>query len=219
MGMVDYFRLPKRSGIGIATNICTSRRRRGRQRRSRRAEIDGGQRPRLNSVDGTDDAQLIVTVVDAGRQSDQQLSAGDADDCVRPGRISDRPEHHVRVQFGHRDSRRQAAMEFRSYYAGKTVIRATSPGLKDATIEIISLGEPKFIAGKTPAVKPRPYVRFTGSPANSWSRFGHGKSRPAPAAKRPATADAWPTMGIPPRSGRPPPATRTRGGRWTWNAL
>jgi beta-galactosidase len=54
-------------------------------------------------------------------------------------------------------------MEFRSYYAGKTVIRATSPGLKDATITITTLGEPKFIAGKTPPVKPRPYVRFTGT--------------------------------------------------------
>jgi hypothetical protein len=59
-----------------------------------------------------------------------------------------------------------AAMEFRSYYAGKTVIRATSPGLKDATIEITSLGKPKFIAGKTPSVPPRPYVRFTGKGAN-----------------------------------------------------
>lgn len=51
----------------------------------------------------------------------------------------------------------------RSYYAGKTVIRATSPGLKDAMIEITSLGEPKFIPGKMPSVKPRPYVRFTGA--------------------------------------------------------
>jgi hypothetical protein len=45
------------------------------------------------------------------------------------------------------------------------MIRATSPGLEDATITINSLGEPKFIAGKTPPVKPRPYVRFTGQSA------------------------------------------------------
>ena len=42
--------------------------------------------------------------------------------------------------------------------------RATSPGLKDATIQIVSHGEPKFIAGKTPSVKPRPYVRFSATP-------------------------------------------------------
>lgn len=60
----------------------------------------------------------------------------------------------------------QAAIEFRSYDSGKTVIRATSPGLADATIEITSLGEPEFIPGQTPPVKPRPYVRFTGQPAS-----------------------------------------------------
>ena len=70
------------------------------------------------------------------------------------------PDSDITIRDG------QAAMEFRSYYSGKTVIRATSPGLKDATIEITSLGEPKFIAGKTPAVKPRPYVRFTETSAN-----------------------------------------------------
>ena len=70
-----------------------------------------------------------------------------------------------------------AAMEFRSYYAGKTVIRATSPGLKDATIQITSLGEPKFIAGKTPSVKPRPYVRFTACTGDRFTpHFGHEQS-------------------------------------------
>jgi hypothetical protein len=32
-----------------------------------------------------------------------------------------------------------AAMEFRSCYAGKTVIRATAPGLQDMMIQIASL--------------------------------------------------------------------------------
>jgi beta-galactosidase len=52
------------------------------------------------------------------------------------------------------------------------VIHATSPGLKDATIQITSRGGPKFIAGKTPPVKPRPYVRFTGAVANSTVTLG-----------------------------------------------
>ena len=50
-----------------------------------------------------------------------------------------------------------------SYYAGNTVIRATSPGLQDATFTIVSEGAPAFIAGTTPPVKPRPYVRFGGA--------------------------------------------------------
>ena len=60
----------------------------------------------------------------------------------------------------------QAAIEFRSYYAGETIIRATSPGLNDATVQITSLGGPGLIAGKAP-VEPRPYVRFTGLPVNN----------------------------------------------------
>ena len=52
-------------------------------------------------------------------------------------------------------------MEFRSYYSGKTIIRATSPGIKDAMIQITSRGGPRFVSGRTPAVKPRPYVRFS----------------------------------------------------------
>jgi len=58
-------------------------------------------------------------------------------------------------------------MEFCSYYAGKTIIRATSPGLKEATIAITSRGEPKFVSGKTPSLKPRPYLRYSASPGNN----------------------------------------------------
>jgi hypothetical protein len=56
----------------------------------------------------------------------------------------------------------QAAIEFRSYYAGTTTIRATSPGLKPAQLTIISKGAPQYVAGKTPEFLPAPYVRFVG---------------------------------------------------------
>jgi hypothetical protein len=56
------------------------------------------------------------------------------------------------------------------------LIRATSPGLKDATIAITTLGGPGYVAGVTPAVKPRPYVRFyepqARRPASDNSVFG-----------------------------------------------
>jgi hypothetical protein len=70
------------------------------------------------------------------------------------------PDSDITIRDG------QAAMEFRSYYSGQTVIRASSPGLKDGTITITSLGEPKFIPGVTPPVKPRAYVRFEGQPVS-----------------------------------------------------
>jgi hypothetical protein len=52
----------------------------------------------------------------------------------------------------------QAAMEFRSYYGGQTVIRATSPGLPDATLAISTVGTPPWDPPRTPTVRPRPYV-------------------------------------------------------------
>ena len=52
-------------------------------------------------------------------------------------------------------------MEFRSYYAGTSVIRATSPGLRSDAVEITTLGQPKFIPGRTPVAQARPYGKYT----------------------------------------------------------
>jgi hypothetical protein len=66
------------------------------------------------------------------------------------------PDSDITIRDG------MAAMTFRSYHAGTTLIRATSPGLKGLTIRINSLGEPKHVVGVTPPVQARPHVRFTG---------------------------------------------------------
>lgn len=162
MGIVDYFRLPKRqwywyrnaylhipppewpsNGIPAGLKVTADK-------------------TTLQSVDGTDDAQIVVTVVDKdGRALSNcppvtlTVESGPGEFPTGPS-ITFASNSDITIRDG------AAAMEFRSYYSGKTVIRATSPGLKDATIEITSLGEPKFIPGKAPVVKPRPYVRFTG---------------------------------------------------------
>ena len=173
MGMVDYFRLPKRMwfwyrneykhipppawpGDGIPAGLKLT-----------------ADKTILKSVDGTDDAQIIVTVVDASGKAVSNSPLVTLTVESGPGEfptgteITFAPDSDIAIRDG------QAAMEFRSYFAGKTLLRATSPGLKDATLEITSLGEPKFIAGKTPPVQPRPYVRFTGlSATNSQSIFG-----------------------------------------------
>ncbi len=173
MGFVDYFRLPKRqwywyrneylhipppawpsNGIPAALKLTADK-------------------TMLSSVDGTDDAQIIVTVVDKdGRALDNcppvtlAIESGPGEFPTGPS-ITFAPDSDITIRDG------MAAMEFRSYYAGKTVIRATSPGLKDATIQIVSHGEPKFVVGKTPIVKPRPYVRFAAAAGtNSTITFG-----------------------------------------------
>jgi beta-galactosidase len=175
MGFVDYFRLPKRqwywyrndylhipppawpsNGIPAALKLTADK-------------------TTLNSVDGTDDAQIIVTVVDKDGMPINNcppvtlaVESGPGEFPTGPN-ITFAPDSDITIRDG------EAAIEFRSYDAGKTVIRATSPGLKNATIQIVSRGEPKFIAGKTPTVKPRPYVRFTGiSIAASLMTFGQG---------------------------------------------
>ncbi|HLX72497.1 MAG TPA: glycoside hydrolase family 2 TIM barrel-domain containing protein, partial [Verrucomicrobiae bacterium] len=164
MGLVDYFRLPKRQWywyrneyLHIAPPIWPSN------------GVPAGlklstDKASLNSVDGTDDAQIVVTVVDEhGRPINNcvpatlAIESGPGEFPTGP-RITFAPDSDIAIRDG------QAAIEFRSYYAGKTVIRATSPGLKDATVQITSRGEPKFVVGRTPSVKPRPYLRFTAAP-------------------------------------------------------
>jgi hypothetical protein len=53
-----------------------------------------------------------------------------------------------------------AAIEFRSYFAGTSSIRATSPGLQDTTLTITITGAPVFVPGQTPPVADRPYHAF-----------------------------------------------------------
>jgi beta-galactosidase len=167
MGMADYFRLPKRQwywyrneylhippppwpGDGTPTALKLT-----------------ADKTIVNSVDGTDDAQLIVTVLDKNGNAISNcppvtltIESGPGEFPTGPS-ITFTPDSDITIRDG------AAAMEFRSYFAGKTLVRATSPGLKDATIEITSLGETKFVTRKTPPVKQRPYVRFSPAPTNA----------------------------------------------------
>lgn len=164
MGMVDYFRLPKRqwywyrneylhipppmwpsNGIPAALKLTADR-------------------TTLQRVDGTDDTQLIVKVLDKNGKAINNcppvtlaIESGPGEFPTGPS-ITFMPDSDISIRDG------SAAIEFRSYYAGKTLIRATSSGLKDATIQITSRGEPKFIVGQTQTVRPRPYVRFAAAP-------------------------------------------------------
>jgi hypothetical protein len=176
-GIVDYFRVPKRAWYWYRNEYAHIP--------PPAWPVDGTpaalklsvDKTVLKSADGTDDAQIMVMVVDASGKAlsnsppvTLKVESGPGEFPTGPA-IAFAPNSDIGIRDG------QAAMEFRSYYGGDTVIRATSPGLKDATLNIITLGEPKFIAGKTPPVKPRPYVRFNGgltrfSGATADSTFG-----------------------------------------------
>lgn len=117
----------------------------------------------LQGTDGTDDCQILVTVEDKeGRHLSNSppitftIESGPGE--FPTGRSitfnpdSDEPKSDIRIADG------LAAIEFRSYFAGTTVIRATSPGLQDGTITLHITGEPAYVPGQSRLVPDRPYV-------------------------------------------------------------
>jgi hypothetical protein len=164
MGLIDYFRLPKRqyywyrnayaqvpppvwpvAGTPAALSITTSA-------------------PTIARADGTDDVQVIVSVVDAqGRRLSNsppvRLAIESGPGELPTGRAIDfTPGGDIAIRDG------QAAIAMRSWQAGVTRLRATSPGVKDAVATVRTLAGPAFVAGKTPVVADRPYVAFVAPP-------------------------------------------------------
>jgi hypothetical protein len=162
-GVVDYFRLPKREWYWYRNeyrHIPPPAWPVGGTPAALKISAD---KTTLSAADGTDDAQLIVTVVDSDGHAltnsppvTLTVESGPGEFPTGPA-ITFAPDSDIAIRDG------SAAMEFRSYYAGPTVIRATSPGLPDATLTLTTLGAPAFIPGQTPPAKPHPYVRFGGS--------------------------------------------------------
>ena len=115
----------------------------------------------IAGTDGLDDVHLLVTVQNAAGKAISNsppvtftIESGPGE--FPTGRtITFDPATDIPIRDG------QAAIEFRSYYGGKSVIRATSPGLQSAALKITTQGDPKFIPDKTPLVPERPYVRFS----------------------------------------------------------
>ena len=173
MGIIDYFRLPKRSwywyrneykhipppewpGAGIPAALKLT-----------------ADKTVLKSSDGTDDAQIIVTVVDQNGKTTSNSPQVKLVIESGPGEFPTGPDIAFAADSDITIADGQAAIEFRSYHAGKTVIRAISPGLKDAVIQITTTGGPEYIPGKTLPVMARPYAPYQGGQAtNSMVRLG-----------------------------------------------
>ena len=171
-GIIDYFRLPKRQWYWYRNEYALVPPPAWPGGGTPAALKLSADKTTLRSPDGTDDAQIIVTVVDAQGRALSNSPPVTLAVASGPGEfptgdsITFDPNADIAIRDG------QAAMEFRSYYSGETVIRASSPGLKPADLTINTLGEVKFIAGVSPSVKPRPYVRFTGRSGSGSSVFG-----------------------------------------------
>jgi hypothetical protein len=158
MGIVDYARLPKRSYYWYRNayrNVSPPE--------WPRPGTPAGLRLTSSSTvidrsDGTDDVHLTVTVVDAeGRALSNSppvtLSIESGPGELPTGRtIRFAPDSDIPIRDG------QAAIAMRSWQSGKSVIRASSPGLADAVLSITTLGGPAFVPGLTPLAPNRPYI-------------------------------------------------------------
>ncbi|WP_195209036.1 MULTISPECIES: glycoside hydrolase family 2 TIM barrel-domain containing protein [Bacteroides] len=159
LGIIDYFRIPKRfwywyrnEYAGIAPPEWPSD--------GTAAKLQLKASSTMAKTDGTDDVQLWVTVCDALGKSvnhspNVQLRIVSGPGEFPTGRsIRFEADSDIRIMDG------QAAIAIRSYYAGKTVIEATSDGLEPARVTIEFEGETEYQKGITPVVEHRPYKRF-----------------------------------------------------------
>ncbi len=157
-GIIDYFRLPKRSWYWYR-NAYLHIPPPAWPKPGTPARLSlTADKSVIRGTDGTDDCQLIVTVEDAqGRRIANsppitlRVESGPGEFPTGPA-ITFTAGSEIMIVEG------QAAIEFRSYYGGRSVIRATSPGLRDAAITLTTEGDPGYVEGKTPPVAARPYV-------------------------------------------------------------
>lgn len=178
MGLIDYFRLPKRQYYWYAEAY------KGGDRNPAEPEWPETGVPAklsltasntvIEATDGTDDTQLTVTVLDkAGKHISNEipvkLSIVSGPGEFPTGRSitftppSDREESDISIRDG------QAAIAFRSYHSGKTVIEAAADGVEPAVIEITTKGHPVWKEGVTQPVPERPYKRYSGKGGNEGS--------------------------------------------------
>jgi beta-galactosidase len=158
MGMIDYFRLPKRQWywyrsayLGIAPPVWPT------EGKAATLHLTVSHIGDLQA-DSTDDAQIIVHVEDANgkRLSNSppvQLSILSGPGEFPTGRtIGFAPNSDIAIRDG------EAAIELRSYQSGTIRLRATSPGLRPAELTIHASGGAAFIPGVTPLASNRPYT-------------------------------------------------------------
>jgi hypothetical protein len=159
MGVVDYFRIPKRQWYWYRKNYTNIEPEKWPEPGIPAAIRLTADKTILSSVDGTDDIYLMVTVVDkdgnpVSNSPDVKVEIISGPGEFPTGRtIQFQSDTDIPIRDG------KAAIEFRSYNTGKTIIQATSTGLKADRITLISKGKTHKFNDKIQSVS-RPYVRF-----------------------------------------------------------
>jgi hypothetical protein len=161
-GIIDYFRIPKRSYYWYRNAYAKQPPPTWPSAGTPAALSLTSSTTTLSAVDGTQDAWLLVTVVDATGKAISNnvpvtltLKSGPGEFPTGPSITFTPPGGGSASDIAMLDG--QAAIEFRTYYSGTSVIEATSPGLTSASVSITSQGSPAWVEGSTPRVAPRPY--------------------------------------------------------------
>jgi hypothetical protein len=113
----------------------------------------------INGTDATDDCQIIVTVCD--RSGNHIANSPPITLIIESGpgefptgsSITFDNTTDIPIQNG------QAAIALRSYHAGVTLLRASSPNMQDAILTITTNGSPHFDESKPSPAISRPYFR------------------------------------------------------------
>ncbi|WP_343692617.1 glycoside hydrolase family 2 TIM barrel-domain containing protein [Chitinophaga sp.] len=157
LGIIDYFRIPKRAWYWYRNHyrgIPPPEWPKTGKPAALRLEAD----KRDVGTDGTDDVRVLVTVMDKDGKPLSNSPDVKFEVVSGPGEfptgtsINFSEKSDIRIMDG------QAAIELRSQFAGKSVIRATSPGLPAAELIIDFKGERPYRPELK--VRDRPYIRF-----------------------------------------------------------
>lgn len=161
MGIVDYFRIPKRAWYWYRNEYAQIA-------PPKWAETGEAYSIRLSAdkladiaTDGTDDTQLHVEILNEKGEAISNSPTITLTRISGPGefptgsQITFSENSDITILDG------RAAIEFRSYYAGETIIEATSPGLKSAQLKLVFVGDALYEEDKYIDSKERPYIRYT----------------------------------------------------------
>lgn len=170
MGIIDYFRLPKRPYFWYKACYADGEKQPKepvwRQPGIPSKLIITADKTSICATDGTDDVMISVAVADnegnaLSNEVPVTLTIVSGPGEFPTGRsISFLPpdEDNELSDISIRDG--QCAIDFRSYHAGTTIIEASSPNLTSARISIHTKGTPKWKEGVSQPAPVRPYHRY-----------------------------------------------------------
>ena len=177
-GIVDYFRIPKRQYHWYVEayakgNTNPTEPEWPKEGTPAKLGLSASQTT-ISSCNGTDDSQILVKILDAAGTHISNSQPVTLRIVSGPGEFptgrsitftppmeSNYKEASLSARCDIRIMDGEAAIAFRSYHGGETVIEATSEGLEPDRITIRTLGTPQWQEGVDEPVVDRPYKRYT----------------------------------------------------------